>query len=178
MINFPLHMDPESHRTPYNIRPPVTPGEWQQVQRLLVQYRNEFQDDACFTSFEEEMNDIAGLYSKPGKVKLVAVDESTGTVAGCVALRLRSLDVAEMKRLYVDPGHRGRGLGHRLADAILQKADEMGFQQVILDTSFSMKDAIRLYLGMGFTPIEPYNGQDPVAVLCLGYDLSPESSVH
>jgi len=168
-------MDPGSAQSPYNIRPPVTPGEWQQVQGLLVRYRNEFENDACFTSFEEEMHDIAALYSKPGKVKLVAVDESTGTVAGCVALRLRSLDVAEMKRLYVDPGHRGKGLGHALAEAILAKADEMGFQQVILDTSFSMKDAIRLYLGMGFTPIEPYNDQDPAAVLCLGYDLHPES---
>jgi N-acetylglutamate synthase-like GNAT family acetyltransferase len=155
----------------YVIRPPGTPEEWSHVKRMLIAYRQEFNDDPCFTSFEDELRDIEALYSKPGKVKLVAVDEADGTVMGCVALRMLSLDMAEMKRLYVDPAYRGRGVGRALAEAILAKAREIGFQQMVLDTSFAMKAAIPLYLGLGFTPIEPYNDQDTATVLCLGIDL-------
>jgi N-acetylglutamate synthase-like GNAT family acetyltransferase len=157
----------------YVIRPPGKSEEWLQVRRLLTDYRQEFNDDPCFTSFEEELRDIEALYSKPGKAKLVAVDESDGTVMGCVALRMLSLDVAEMKRLYVAPAYRGRGIGRNLVEAILAKAREIGFQRMVLDTSFAMKAAISLYLGLGFTPIEPYNAQDTATVLCLGIDLQP-----
>lgn len=157
----------------YPIRPPENPQEWASVRRMLLAYRQEFNDDPCFTSFEEELRDIEALYSKPGKVKLVAVDEANGTIMGCVALRMLSLDMAEMKRLYVDPAYRGRGVGRALVEAILAKAREIGFQHMVLDTSFAMKAAISLYLGLGFTPIEPYNNQDTATVLCLGIDLQP-----
>ena len=52
----------------YVIRPPRNPEEWLHVRNLLVAYRREFNDDPCFTSFEEELRDIEALYSKPGKV--------------------------------------------------------------------------------------------------------------
>jgi N-acetylglutamate synthase-like GNAT family acetyltransferase len=157
----------------YQIRPPESSQEWACVRKMLLAYRQEFNDDPCFTSFEEELRDIEALYNKPGKVKLIAVDETDGAVMGCVALRLLSLDIAEMKRLYVDPAFRGRGIGHALVDAILAKARAIGFRQMVLDTSFAMKAAISLYLGLGFTPIEPYNAQDTATVLCLGIDLQP-----
>lgn len=160
----------------YEIRKPERPEEWICIQQLLRAFQEEFDYDECFTSFEEEMGDIEKLYAKPGYVKLVAVHPSSPGVAGCVALRLLSPDIAEMKRLYVDPAHRGRGVGLALAKAILVRGREMGVRQMVLDTSFAMQEAIALYRSLGFALIAPYNRQDPARVLCLGIDLQPHRS--
>jgi RimJ/RimL family protein N-acetyltransferase len=77
------------------------------VKKLLIDYRNEFDDQTCFTSFEQEMENIELYYSDSDKIKLIVVDESNDTIAGCVAMRSFSPEIAEMKRLYVAPAYRG-----------------------------------------------------------------------
>lgn len=90
------------------IRTPVSHAEWNAVRQLLIDYYNEFDDKTCFTSFERELNGIEQLYAEEDKVKLIAVDQENGTVAGCVALRKHADGVSEMKRLYIHPAYRGK----------------------------------------------------------------------
>src|SRR5689334_13584447 len=112
---------------PFTIRSPQTNEEWEVVKKLLIDYRNEFDDQTCFTSFEQEMENIEGYYSEPGKIKLIALDDENGMIAGCVAMRAFTPEIAEMKRLYVVPAYRGFKLGRVLAEAIMEKAVEQGF---------------------------------------------------
>ena len=158
--------------TSYVIRPPQSSAEWTAVRQLLIDYENEFDDKTCFTSFEAELNNIEALYQEPGKYKLIAVEEPGGKVVGCVGLRTLSPGVAEMKRLYVVPSHRGLQLGKRLANEIMDIADQHGYQRMILDTMTEMKDAQRLYQRLGFEIMEPYNNQDPAKVICYEKVLS------
>jgi ribosomal protein S18 acetylase RimI-like enzyme len=81
---------------------------------------------------------------------------------GCVAVRRFDTGICEMKRLYVKPQHHGAGLGRRLATAILQRAKDLGYEKIRLDTAPSMKIAIRMYRSMGFYPIPQYR-QNPIA---------------
>ena len=150
----------------YIIRPPESRKEWEVVRSLLQDYRDEFDDKTCFTSFDEEMENIEGYYADPRKYKLIAVEQPGNQIVGCVGLRVLSPEVAEMKRLYVRPSHRGKHLGKKLAEEIIEIASKMKFKKMVLDTMHEMKDAQKLYQDLGFVVCAPYENQDPEKMVC------------
>jgi ribosomal protein S18 acetylase RimI-like enzyme len=76
---------------------------------------------------------------------------------GCVAIRpFAPPDVCELKRLYVVPSARGTGAAHTLMEVVLQRARELGYREVLLDTLASMTAARRLYEGFGFVETGKY----------------------
>jgi len=83
--------------------------------------------------------------------------------------------VAEVKRLYVVPAARDRGLGVRLAAAALDAARVAGYARVRLDTLASMQAAQRLYERLGFRDIVAYR-HNPHEARYLELDLSPVAS--
>lgn len=71
-------------------------------------------------------------------------------VVGSAALTPAENGVAMLKRMYLLPEHRGRGLGRQLLSLAIETAAHDGCQQITLDTSDRQSDAIRLYEGAGF----------------------------
>ena len=76
----------------------------------------------------------------------------------CGGLRLLSPEVAEVKRMYVDPSARGSGLARRLVAALEQEAVALGARVVRLDTGREMAPAVALYRSSGYREVEDYNG--------------------
>ena len=96
-----------------------------------------------------------------------------GTVVGCVAMRpLEEISphACEVKRLYVRPSHRARGLAAALMDALEAFARETGFQHAYLDTKDDLHDAIRFYERRGYARIPRYN-DNPQATIFMRRSL-------
>jgi len=67
-----------------------------------------------------------------------------------------------MKRLYVRPPFRGKGLGRVLAERVVADAREIGYKRLRLDTVEPvMRDAVGLYRKLGFREITPYR-ENPI----------------
>jgi len=137
---------------------PSVPGDLDAVRTLFIEYADALKVDLCFQNFNAELNGLPGEYAAPrGALLLARVD---GVHAGCCAIRpLDSADYAnacEMKRLYVRPEFRGLGLGRRLAETILELAQQANYDCVLLDTLDDMESARALYEDLGFESIPPY----------------------
>jgi GNAT superfamily N-acetyltransferase len=81
-----------------------------------------------------------------------------GEAVGGGGLRRLDDDVAEIKRMFVRPAARGRGLGRRVLDELESAASELGYRRLRLDTAVSMTTAMALYRAAGYRDIPDYNG--------------------
>lgn len=88
-------------------------------------------------------------------VVLVARD-ADGTAVGCGALRALGGDAAEVKRVYVVPAARGRGVSKLLLAGLEDAARSRGWTTLRLETGPRQPEAIGLYEGAGYRPIPAF----------------------
>ena len=132
-----------------------SPAQIGQVRELLLEYANSLGFSLCFQSFDHELAALPGDYAAPGGRLLLA--EYENRPAGCVALHKLSSRICEMKRLYLRPEFRGKGIGRILCERTLKEARAIGYRRLRLDTVEPvMKDAVALYRRLGFQEIAPY----------------------
>ncbi len=132
-----------------------------QVGELFLEYEQSLSVKLCFQNFEQELAELPGHYAPPDGRLLLA--EFEGQLAGCVALRKWEVRICEMKRLYLRPSFRGKGLGRAIAEKIIAEARNIGYGQMRLDTIEPiMKDAVEMYRKLGFREIAPYRA-NPIA---------------
>lgn len=117
------------------------------------------------TQLDEELDQLAGGASKREpylplnsleQMHDVVLAYEQGKAVGCCAFRVYGGETAELKRLFVKPEYRGRGLSKLLVEALEQRARRKGFQKMILETGEPLRAAIGLYCSMGFSKMENY----------------------
>lgn len=124
------------------------------VRQLFQEYAASLNFNLHFQDFDKEFAELPGEYVPPEGCILLALYR--GQIAGCVALRRFSKGICEMKRMYVRPEFRGKGIGRLLALAIIKQACRIGYTSMRLDTIPSMKQATALYQSLGFKKIAAY----------------------
>ena len=157
--------DPESHPGT-KIRRANWSNDIGTVRRLFQEYREwlaDHRDPDSPTGASAEIGlgeidrQIAGLpgeYGPPrGEILLAYAGEA---LVACGALREVEPKIGEIKRVYVRADHRGPGFGPRLTRALLDRARELGYERIRVDTLPTMTSAIEFYQEMGFTPIAAY----------------------
>ncbi len=139
----------------------VTPGtlaEYDELRLLFREYADSLNIDLCFQNFDEELAKLPGEYDPPRGALLTVF--SGDLLSGCCALRpLDNVDypnACEMKRLYVRPAFRGKGIGRLLVLAVLDVARLASYNHVLLDTLTEMEAARALYEELGFVEVAPY----------------------
>ena len=132
----------------------MTTADYAVGRSLFEEYARAIDVDLCFQDFAAELDRLSVMYAAPAGALLLA--QAGSEIAGCVGLRKFRDDICEMKRLYVRPAFRGRHLGRRMAEDIAQRARELGYRTLVLDTLGTMEAAQALYVSMGFTPAMSY----------------------
>ena len=125
-----------------------------EVKNLLEEYGNTRIGDPALTSYREEIAQLPGVYGPPEGIILLAL--WNGQAAGCVALKKLGEKIGEVKRLYVSPAYRKKGIARKLMERLLIEAEGLGYQLIRLDSIPKMKAAQHLYERMGFEEIAPY----------------------
>ncbi|HEX4783969.1 MAG TPA: GNAT family N-acetyltransferase [Candidatus Sulfotelmatobacter sp.] len=141
-----------------------------QARELFLEYARSLGFSLCFQNFDAELAGLPGDYAPPdGRLLLATVEDQ---LAGCVALHKLDSNTCEMKRLYLRPQFREKGLGRELANRIITEAQQIGYQKIRLDTVEPvMKDAVAMYRRLGFREIDPYRANPMAGALYMELDL-------
>jgi drug/metabolite transporter (DMT)-like permease/GNAT superfamily N-acetyltransferase len=119
--------------------------------------------------FDEEIASFDEWYGGDrGRALLASVD---GVPAAGVVFRDWGGGDAEMRRLYVRPEFRRRGLARGLVRAVLEEATALGYRRVVLCTSGEFEGATDLYASEGFVKIAPYRPAAARAAIALARGL-------
>lgn len=152
----------------------TSPGQMEEIRTLFLEYEKGLGISLCFQNFGEELRTLPGAYAPPSGALLLAMEGAQ--VAGCCALRTVMREpferAAELKRLYVRPDFRGRGIARQLVLEIIKEASDKGYRTLLLDTLETMKEAQGLYLALGFEDIPPYYPNPIAGTRYMKYDLT------
>lgn len=151
-------------------------SEKEKIRELFTEYTQMLVDnDPVFASYlelqnyDDELRDLEHKYGPPsGRLYIALCD---GKAAGCIGLKRENDECAELKRLYVRPEYRGRGLAEYLARMILSDAKTAGYSCLLLDTLPFLQAAQRLYRKIGFYEIEKYNDSPMENATYMRYDV-------
>ena len=109
-----------------------SPGQLLTVKALLEEYWNSLGFDRGTFSFGEELDSLPGAYVRPhGRLAMAIV---SGEAVGCIALRQFDVHSCEMKRLFVRPSARGRGIAQNLLEWLVSEARSEGYSMMLADT--------------------------------------------
>lgn len=151
------------------IREPRSQADLDTVRAIFREYEKDTGISLCFQGFEQELASLPGRYAPPAGRLFLLVDQDAAI--GCIALRPLEPGLCEMKRLYVRPTHRGRGLGRVLAERLIADARSIGYHTMRLDTLENWRPAVGLYRALGFKPCERYNDDPDPHTLFMALDL-------
>ncbi len=139
------------------------------ARELIKEYSASLGIDLSFENFEREMAEFPAHYTRPDGRVLVALEG--GQAVGVVGLRRLSSKVCELKRMYVRPEFRGRGIGRLLAARATKEARDAGYVRMRLDTLSRLKEAVSLYQSLGFKEIAPYRANPNKGVVFMELNL-------
>ena len=143
------------------MRQAESPSQIAAVRELFLEYAQSLGFSLCFQSFDGELAGLPGDYAPPEGRLLLATQN--GVPGGCVALHRLNQEIGEIKRLYVRPQFRGKGLGRALAESVIADARQIGYKRLRLDTvEPMMQAAVAMYRRLGFREIAPYR-ENPIA---------------
>lgn len=112
--------------------------------------------DSALARINGEDNDFFAKYNKIDALNHVVVLYVNEVAVGCGALNPYSTNVMEVKRMFIRPTHRGKGLSKKILQYLLSWAKELGKDKCILETGEQMTEAIGLYKSFEFQIIPNY----------------------
>lgn len=121
---------------------------------LFQEYANSLNISLDFQDFDAELKIIHQMYAAPHGYLMVVYD--TLIPVACAGIRKIDERTSEVKRMYVKPTHRKRGIADQMLQILIDKAMQAGYHFMRLDTLDTMLPALHLYKKYGFHEIDAY----------------------
>jgi putative acetyltransferase len=109
---------------------------------------------------DRDLDDLSAAYASRGGCFRVVYDATR--IVGCGGLYRVDAEEAEIRKMYLLPEARGRGLGRKMLLELLETARQRGVARVVAETASVLRDAIALYVENGFVPLD----RRPAACRC------------
>ncbi len=134
-----------------------------------------YADDETAPETKGETDDLRNeeLLAPDGRFVIILED---GEPVACGAIRRHDTETAEIKRMWVRPEARGRGLARLVLRELESTAVERGYRALVLETGLRQPEALALYESHGYTTIANFGfyQESPLSV-CYRKELGPAS---
>jgi len=152
----------------------------------LVVRREALESEAARTLIGALNAELSGTYPEPGATHFrldgddvgegrgaFVVAYMDGVAVGCGAVRKMEGETAELKRMYVAPEARGKGIGRAVLEALEAEARRLGVKTLLLETGIRQAAATAMYRSAGYRDIPPYGEYVASAAtsICMAKDL-------
>ena len=132
---------------------PATNNDRLQIEELVFGILKTFGLELDLVGTDKDLSNIEANYFARGGIFEV-VENNEGQIVGTIGLYPLDQTTIELRKMYFDPSIRGRGLGKQLLTKMIEKARKMGYLRIYLETASVLKQAIHLYEGAGFQPVD------------------------
>lgn len=129
------------------------------ARKLIEEYVGSLNFSLEFQKIDKELNHLNLFYGPPSGLIIMA--KADDEFVGVACLRDLGNFVAEIKRMYVKPNFRGKGLGRKILNKIVDETKRLDYRFLRLDTVPDMESAFQLFVSKGFYEIEDY-GTNPI----------------
>jgi GNAT superfamily N-acetyltransferase len=139
---------------------------------------DDFQTLVTFLDAELQVRDgeehpFYAQFNKLTNIKHVLLAYADNHAVGCGAFRSFTTETVEIKRMYVRPEYRGRGIASFVLTGLEAWARESGYSGCVLETGYNQPEAIALYKKSGYQVIPNYGPYDKIAnSICFGKVLT------
>ena len=124
------------------------------IARLVYGILKEYDLKPDPTCTDSDIKNIEYSYfDRGGAFFVLEVEDSS--IIGAYGLYPMDEQTCELRKMYLDKTHRGKGLGKFLLEDALSKAKQLGFERMVLETASVLKEAIALYKSYGFVEYNP-----------------------
>lgn len=130
---------------------PATNADCEKIQNLVFAILREFGLEPEANGTDADLSDIETFYFKSGGWFEI-LEDTDGNLLGTVGLFPLDTETVELRKMYFAKDLRGRGFGKKTLERMIEKARELKFKKIYLETASVLKQAIALYEKYGFQP--------------------------
>jgi GNAT superfamily N-acetyltransferase len=131
---------------------PAANADCPEVQALVFGILADFGLSPDLDGTDSDISDIETNYLHRGGVFEV-IENNEGRIVGTIGLYPLDESTIELRKMYFAPEVRGQGLGQKLLRAMIEKARNLGYLRVYLETASVLKQAIHIYEKAGFARV-------------------------
>jgi putative acetyltransferase len=130
---------------------PATNEDCPRVQNLVFGILREYDLTVETDGTDADLADLEANYLKRGGAFEI-IEDADGNLLGTVGLYPLDAETVELRKMYFDKKLRGRGVGKRMLERMIETAKAAGFRRIYLETASVLKEAAALYEKYGFQP--------------------------